>query len=408
MPNRLLDAMCEQLSYLDFIPDARGLVERLCGPSGPFGQPAALETEGGSRALRFLVDTNPDAIMFALERAFDERTEAELRGIESRARRNVMWALEKLVFRRDFFSRAATLLLSFAVAETESYANSATGIFSGLFHLYLSGSEANGQTKLAFVDEVLASNDLRSQAIVVRALTEGLQINHFTRLGGAEVQGSAPPLHDWDPNAEEMKDYLCGILKRFAQFAVTPGVLSRVASDGIAVHLRGLIGLGPALFEAVDAAVREVVEKRSAYWPEALESVTHSLQYEVPGFPEEYRKRVESLRDLMLPRNLADRLHFYVTNLPWGIVHGDLNEVQAEARSLADEFSVQPEAMFTLLSALSAGEQRQSSVFGHRLGIVFDDPSRLLSSALTALAAAPEGNPAFVGGLIGGLVACVN
>ncbi len=395
--------MCEQLSHLNFAPDARGLVERLCGPSGPFGQPAALETEGGSRALQFLVDTNPNAIMLALERAFDQRTEQDLRGIESRARRNVMWALEKLVFRRDFFSPAATLLLSFAGAETESYANSATGIFSGLFHVYLSGTEANGQTKLAFADEVLASNDLRSQAIVARALSEGLQTDHFTRFGGADVQGSAPPLHDWEPTAEEMKDYLCGILKRLTQVAVTPGVLSQVASDGIAQHLRGLIGLGPALFEAVEAAVREVVEKCSAYWPEALESVTQSLQYEGPGIPEEYRRRVESLRDLMLPRSLADRLHFHVTNLPWGIVHGDLNKVEAEARSLADEFSTQPEAVFTLLSALSAGQQRQSSVFGHRLGIVFDNPSRILSSALTALAAAPKGDPAFVGGLIGGL-----
>ena len=227
MPSRLLDAMCEQLSYLNFAPDARGFVERLCGPSGPFGRPAALETEGGSRALRFLVDTNPEATMLAVEQAFDQRTEDDLRAIEHRARRNVMWALERLVFRGDFFSSAATILLAFAVAETESYANNATGIFSGLYHIYLSGTEASGDTKLGFADEVLVSNDLRAQEIVVRALSGGLRTDYFTRTGGAELQGSAPPLRDWEPTPAEMKDYLIGVLKRLIQVAVRRGFYPR-------------------------------------------------------------------------------------------------------------------------------------------------------------------------------------
>ena len=193
--------------------------------------------------------------MLALERAFDQRTEDDLRGIEHRARRNVMWALEKLVFRRDFFSRAATILLAFAVAETESYANNATGIFSGLYHIYLSGTEASGDKKLGFADEVLASNDLRAQEIVVRALSGGLQTDHFTRTGGAELQGSAPPLRDWEPTPAELKDYLIGVLKRLTQVAVTQGVLSQLASNGIAQHLRGLIGFGASLFEQVESAV---------------------------------------------------------------------------------------------------------------------------------------------------------
>ncbi len=403
MPSRLLDAMCEQLSYLNFAPDARGFVDRLCGPSGPFGRPAALETEGGSRALRFLVDTNPEATMLALERAFDQRTENDLRGIEHRARRNVMWALEKLVFRRDFFSRAATILLAFAVAETESYANNATGIFSGLYHSYLSGTEARGDAKLSFADEVLASDGLKAQEIVLRALSGGLQTDHFTRTVGAEHQGSAPPLRDWEPNPAELKDYLIGILKRLTQVAAARGDLSPLAAAGIALHLRGLIGLGPSLFGEIEWAVKEVIKNCSAYWSGALETITQALQFEGPGFPEEYRRRVEGLRELILPRSLSDRLDFSVTNLPWGIVHGDLNEVENEARRLADEVAEQPELLFTLLPQLSSGEQRQSSVFGHRLAVVFDDVDRLLSSALTNFAVAPRGNPAFVGGLISGL-----
>ncbi len=52
------------------------------------------------------------------------------------------------------------------------------------------------------------------------------------------------------------------------------------------------------------------------------------------------------------------------------------------------------------LAALSSGEQRLTPVFARQLGTVFGNPELLLSAAVDALAAAPRGNPAFVGGLI--------
>ncbi len=217
----------------------------------------------------------------------------------------------------------------------------------GLFHSYLSGTEADGNAKLALADGILGTNDEKRRAIVIGALSEGLQITHFTRLGGAESQGSAPPLRDWEPSTKELKDYICGILERLVQIAIVPGSLSLAARDGIAGHLRGLLGLRPPLFLDVESAVTRVVAASSSgYWPTALESITQSLQYEGPGFPEEYRRRVEGLRELVLPRSNADRLHFYVTNMPWGIVGGDLSKVEEEARKLADEISSDARVLF--------------------------------------------------------------
>ena len=353
MPERLFNALCEQLSYLDFAPDAKELVDRLCSSRGPFGQPAALRTERGSRALRALVETNPDATMDALERAFDGESEAGLQAIDGEARRNLVGAIEKLIFRRGVFRRAARLLLAFSAAETESYSNNATGLFKDLFHLFLSGTQAIGDEKLALADEILASNDKHRRAIVVYGLADGLRTDHFTRMGGAEAQGSGRPLQDWQPTPLEARDYLHGIVTRLTKIGCGSDGLAAQARRGIAHNLRGLIGAGPLLFKVVAEAIEKIIESHGPYWPEALDSLTLSLRYEGPGFPDEFRHEVERLRNLLLPTDLTDRLRFFVSDLPWGFMGSDMDGAEKCARRLADELAQQPQVLFNALPELS-------------------------------------------------------
>ena len=56
----------------------------------------------------------------------------------------------------------------------------------------------------------------------------------------SNAQGSTPPLRDWEPSPQELKDYLSGILDRLVQIASGPGPLSGAAREAIAQHLRGL------------------------------------------------------------------------------------------------------------------------------------------------------------------------
>ena len=48
----LTEALCNQMSKLDFLPKAKELTESLCGPQGPFGKAEVLKTsEGLPKAL---------------------------------------------------------------------------------------------------------------------------------------------------------------------------------------------------------------------------------------------------------------------------------------------------------------------------------------------------------------------
>src|SRR5712692_4185716 len=110
MPGGLLEAFCDRVAKLDFLPETRELVKDLCGVLGPFGQAEVLNSERGSRLFRSLAEVNPEVAAQTLERVFGSWSREELLQVES-GRRNLVWTLEKLCFRRETFPVAARLLL---------------------------------------------------------------------------------------------------------------------------------------------------------------------------------------------------------------------------------------------------------------------------------------------------------
>lgn len=90
-------------------------------------------------------------------------------------RRHIVWALEKLVFRRETFHIAARLLLRLAATETEKFSNNSTGLFKQLFQLHLSGAEAEPAERFAVLDEGLHSDDVRLTEVCISALEQTLK-----------------------------------------------------------------------------------------------------------------------------------------------------------------------------------------------------------------------------------------
>jgi hypothetical protein len=196
--------------------------------------------------------------MGALERAFGAMSADDLREIRH-GRRLVVWTLERLCFRKETFHRAAKLMLDFAVAENENrIANNATETFKALFRLYLSGTETPAIDRLSVVDEALESEDPVRRKIAIDALGQGLETNHFTRIGGPEWQGSGPSLKDWQPaTSGEILTYYRGCLERLRDVACCSDDLSVVAKTNLARHIRGLLGQG--LVDDVTLAVHRKV-----------------------------------------------------------------------------------------------------------------------------------------------------
>jgi hypothetical protein len=82
------------------------------------GNYETLNTEPWSEVLDGLVHVAPDVAMATIAREFGGLTVEKLREVVE-GRRHLVWALEKLVFRKESFSRVATLLRKLAAPETE-------------------------------------------------------------------------------------------------------------------------------------------------------------------------------------------------------------------------------------------------------------------------------------------------
>jgi hypothetical protein len=86
--------------------------------------------------------------MTTIQRIFGELNADDLKQVTS-GRRHLVWALERLAFRKASFDAAAALLRRLAASETEGdISNNATGQFTQLYQLYLSGTEAPPEMRL--------------------------------------------------------------------------------------------------------------------------------------------------------------------------------------------------------------------------------------------------------------------
>ena len=84
----------------------------------------------------------------------------------------VIWALDKIVFHRDFFGRAAAILLALAEAENESWSNNATGVFTQLFTLAqgpLAPTAARPAERFPTLFEAIDSSSKRRREIALEA-----------------------------------------------------------------------------------------------------------------------------------------------------------------------------------------------------------------------------------------------
>ena len=244
------------------------------------GEPCELEIEFGSKAVDQLVHVSPDLALATLDRVLRPLSIDELREIGP-GRRHIVWALEKLAFRRASFERAARLLLLLRRCRDGRMGNNATGQFKQLFQLFLSGTEAEPALRLGILDEGLRSNDLRRKTLCVDALGEMLSTHGYTRSGGAEVIGTQRPLQDWRPEfVRDQWQFFREALTRLTNLALGSSDLAARAKAILGQHVRGLFQVLP--FDDVAGMIRQIVGALG-FWIDGLRGVNTWLYFDLVG-----------------------------------------------------------------------------------------------------------------------------
>lgn len=404
MPEALVISFCDQVSRLDFLPEVKALVTELCGPQGPFGQAEVTLSEKGSRLFRAFVDVNPEATSHALASVLNRISRGEILAIQGRARRNLVWALEKLCFHKECFNESAWSLLLLASAENENWSNNATGQFKQLFRTFLSGTQAVPEQRLTLIDQALADPAVREYAVL--ALEEVISTRSGTRVVGAEYQGSGEPLREWKPLIwQEAFDYWAEGLRRLVDIVVSRDSFASNAKGVIARSFRGLMGYGRV--SELDQTIRQVIAVDGPLWPEAVDSVKSTIEFDSNRMPEEGKRKLAEWLDLLTPSSLPERLALFVTSAPYEHKQdetGHFVDVAAEnAQALARELAGDLPALLPYIDRLQVGTQRLAYFFAKWLVQYSGAWEPLLSRSSEIIASNKDGNTSFLLGLLDGL-----
>ena len=379
---RLRITAARVLARLNTTSIAEEVVRYVCRPNAPLAGYAALAQPGQAEVLSSLAEVMPDVVLETMERALDDV--ADLSKVAGNVRRHTVWALEKIVFHPDTFDGGALLLLRLAVAENETWSNNATGLFRGIFPTYLGNTAADGDARLALLDEISDTTEPAKQGLVVEALVAGMETMGW-RTVGAETHGSRPALSSWLPPSRDAEvRYVVGCVSRLTTIAAqnSPKPLAARARERLGQHLRSLVGHG--YMDEVEEAVRRVVPV-ARNWPDAVESLGHVLEYDAASCGPEVVDRVRKLLSDLLPESLESRIHFLVTAMPWDYPLGEQLDIDERARrqeealrELAADLAQAPDILNRALPELSRGYHRKAVIFGEALGQLADLDSRTI------------------------------
>jgi len=411
-PERLKKSLLRRMRWLDEANHARSFAKRLLQPSR-LGNVAQLSTEFGADCIDRLVHIDPDTSIETLFRLINGLDAAGLKGLGA-GRRHLVWALEKLAFRRDSFVKAATLLRRLATVETEEkISNNATGQFRQLFQIYLSGTQAAPRDRLLVLDEGLLSTDPNELFVCLGALDQMLATHHFSRSAGAEELGSGAPMEDWSPSAHtEIQGYLQAALDRLSVIASGPEPFANRARGIVASHIRGLLNQIP--LPKISVLITEI--GRHQTWIEAIQGVNSWLYFDSSRAPKPLRTQVRDFYRALLPSDPVDLAFLHSSSWSSELHDPDTTYQQGEASGfdfeyghrqlvqLADIVSQSPALIDAAVQRFAIGESKTCFAFAKQLAEQAPKPSEIFASALTRLEGGIEAaNRQFFAGLISGI-----
>lgn len=408
LPEDLIGSFCTQIKYLDSSKKVQEFVGRLCEPCSPFGQAELLLNKKGSRLFRALVEVNPIVTSNLLYRVFSSLTDEGIATIEGDVRRNLVWALEMLVFHKSCFEKASWCLFKLAQYENENFSNNASGQFAQLFRWQLSGTEADFNQRLFILNKALALNIESADAVIIKAIKAAINTHGGTRTIGAEFQGTKPELREWHPSTyKEIYDYWQSLLDMLLEL-IKRGQLVEQVKDAFGHEIRGLVRY--KLLERLDLFIKEVIKLTGKYWPAAAQSINHALHYDAKGMNRDQLELLKSWESLLSPdeNSIEEQLKLVVLNPSREHVKDEnghyIDMAGEDAKILAKGLSNKLADIYQHFDLLMTfPEQKKSWVFAKQLMLETDNFEELLNTTLEYLRNKNILNTQFLSGLLFGL-----
>lgn len=402
MPDGLVEFLCRQFSHLDTVPRARELAERLCEPAGPFGTADALETRRGARVFRSIAPLAPQTALLTLQQVLGSWDRERLLDYRD-GRREVVWALEQLIYPAELFTQAASILAILASAENEAIANNSTAILSSRFAPVGSQTEASGTERLCFLDALIDQGGAEYVEVAAHCVQGGLAPD----LLGAQTVVSPPTIGRtvvaWLPNEEEADAYRTALNARMLRILAknvpsATSVILKTAERSVRWLARY------RRYGELEAMLLEIAPFASRPWRGAIEQLQDALRYELRSEDADGTARLKQILEKLQPIDLPERAKLLISSPPPDFTptaSGFVDHADIRARAFAREVYATGQAR-EVLALISFGEQQRAIAFGEELASVAADSDDVVQWATDAVKAVPA-HQRNIGALTGAL-----
>jgi hypothetical protein len=351
-------------------------VDKLLGPDGPFSSQVFIRTQVGSHFFLSLAEASPREALNCLERSIGTWDLDSLRDF-STGRREVLFALEKIVFYPDLFLRAAALVLALAETENETWANNATGIFRRLFSLASGAVAPTGATpadRFPILVEAIESHSKIRRRIALGACNEALNSNQGAMAFYSISYGLQQRVEPWRPQSrEEVVNAIVSVWQLLETSAINlPDEDEREMAQTILIQ-RGVSLLGiTALSDMAFRTLEPLASSNARITKVLTKAVLDGLRYQEHRLPKLSKDRLIELRERLSGGDFASTLRRYTGIVDWDVsLDADKGSSTAEKlRELALQAVRSPEILVRELPWATSTEAENAFPFGVELARV--------------------------------------
>lgn len=377
----LSEALCDQISKLDFLPRAQEVTAELCGETGPFGNAEVLNTQQGSRLFRSLVEVNPQATCDTLFKLFFGKSREYLKLIVE-GRRNLVWALEKLCFWDDTFVNASKVLLSFAAAENEEMiTNNATGQFLQLFQILLPGTRATLVERQKLIEFALSTTEF--QQLGISALSRSLQTDHFSRLGNVESQGSRSTLMDFYPTYEDGVEYWKSSIMKLEKILVEDAYHKLQVKEIFLQKLAGLVR--NRSLHLISLSLYKILEVLPESRLEVFRATKKAIALGGKFISQKEEDELNKLLEASKPQSFVERyrLFFAVPDYSYTTIKSYDDQLSDTAKEMAQEFLVTGLSWADSCAHFMSLDQQGGYIFGKHIGVLLNGNTEYIKEIIS-------------------------
>lgn len=302
---RLMSRIDKRFKGLKESPYAQELVKNLNIPvTGVFGDERLAFSNAGSQLFLSMGQVSPTAVAQNMHALLRKKTSSWLKEeMDHGVRRNWVWSLTNIAADADAFPDAARSLLLLALAESESYANNATGQFLQLFHIMLSGTMAPLEPRAELMEEMY--RDGMDRKLIIRAIRHAYTIQGVT----LDMNDGA---RDEEGNLREYKPETYGHIQRY--WLRCKGILELIAGeneeyraeirDWLPNSLRDMCEYGGWVVyeQLLDSFYREGED-----WMEMYKGVSWYLEH--GAISPQLREKLEAWQQKLMPKDFFNRLN---------------------------------------------------------------------------------------------------